>query len=845
MEDILKRFTPEARDELKHYIKEAGGNEVFFVGELNDDQLVEAVEVYARGNEFEAPAMLQAANYGDVVIHNHPSGHLKPSSADVQVASLLGQDNIGFYIIDNEASHVYVVTEPVIEQEKVPINFHLLSEIIGKSGPVAQKLENYEYRPQQIKMLEVVSEAINENKIAIIEAGTGTGKTLAYLLPAITYAVNNKERCVVSTNTINLQEQIINKDIPFLQSVLDLKFKAVLVKGRSNYACKRKLFEAERELDLFSEEGDQNELKAIIEWSKKTADGSKSDLNFVPKKEVWEKIQSESDTSLKVNCPFYKECFFYMARRKAAAADILVANHHLLFADLAVRAAKGPSESAVLPAYERIIFDEAHNLEEVASNYFGAGITYLGLLRILNKLYRKKDGEEKGLLIYLLSKIEKAASWLPRRTYSQAKQNIEEMVVSLENLKSQLTSTMENIFLTVHTIKRRNNSELQEGEIKLRLVPEILNKPSWKEVLTQTKELVRALYHFTAKLDKFLVKIQPIENKLDEIAGSLTVDLKAQQERLDAATNTVDFVLLQFDYDHIRWLEVRQGYKGATIVRLRSSPLEVAPILQETVYKNYKNIIMTSATLTVAGRFDYMKSRLGLDLLEPERVVDLMLPAPFNYEEQAVVLIPSDIPNPNDKKYVEVISDLILRSIKITRGRTFVLFTSYGLLNLIYNRLKSHIEALGINVLKQGGENRHRLLERFKQDITSVLFATDSFWEGVDVHGEALESVIITKLPFRVPSEPVVEARVEAIERRGGNAFLEYTVPQATIKFRQGFGRLIRRKTDRGSILILDKRVIQKSYGRIFLNSLPPCRMVAGPTREVFAELRRFFSKGR
>ncbi|MFQ6115880.1 MAG: ATP-dependent DNA helicase, partial [bacterium] len=286
---------------------------------------------------------------------------------------------------------------------------------------------------------------------------------------------------------------------------------------------------------------------------------------------------------------------------------------------------------------------------------------------------------------------------------------------------------------------------------------------------------------------------------------------------------------------------VKEGYKQSKIVRLRSSPLEVAPILKEALYKVFKNIIMTSATLTVERKFDYVKNRLGLDLIDSERILELSLPAPFNYKNQTMVVIPNDIPAPKDRRFIEELPYLILQSVKISRGRAFVLFTSYGLLNLMFNRLRSDIEALGYNVYKQGQENRHRLLERFKEDASSVLFATDSFWEGVDVHGEALESVIITKLPFKVPSEPVIEARVEAIERRGGNAFLEYTVPQAVIKFRQGFGRLIRRKSDRGSILILDKRVIQKSYGRIFLKSLPECRIISGLNKEVFRELEIFF----
>lgn len=838
MPPIKNRFTSKVRVEIKEHIQEAGGHEVFLVGHLNDDGLVDRVEIYARGNEFEAPALMQVAQQGDVVIHNHPSGTLKPSGADTQVASLLGNDGIGFYIVNNDVSDVYAVVEPFAEKEVVPIKSLELTRIIGQQGPISKKLESYEFRPQQIQMIEFVSQAINEDKIAIIEAGTGTGKTLAYLLPAITYAFNNKQRCVISTNTINLQEQLINKDLPFLESILKNKFKAVLVKGRTNYACKRKLLEAEKDLDLFSEEGDKSELNAIVRWSKTTKDGSKSDLNFVPKAEVWEKIQSESDTSLKTKCPFYNECFFYTARRAAASANILVANHHLLFSDLAVRAVRGASENAVLPAYDRIILDEAHHIEEVATNYFGAGITYLGILRMLNKLFRRKEGLERGLIPFLSSKLTKFARGIPHEKFLKAQKFIQDEAISgVEQLNFFLSETMEQIF---YTVQRLNDSEF--NEIKLRLTSKVIRNKEWQDkILFTTKKLLQEMRRFTAKINEFLRDMEVIQSKLGPTVGSLTVDLQAQSDRLDAAANTIEHVLLKTDEETIRWIEVKEGYKQSKIVRLRHSPLEIAPILKEALYKVFKNIIMTSATLTVERKFDYVKNRLGLDLIDSERILELSLPAPFNYKNQTMVVIPNDIPAPKDRRFIEELPYLILQSVKISRGRAFVLFTSYGLLNLMFNRLRSDIEALGYNVYKQGQENRHRLLERFKEDASSVLFATDSFWEGVDVHGEALESVIITKLPFKVPSEPVIEARVEAIERRGGNAFLEYTVPQAVIKFRQGFGRLIRRKSDRGSILILDKRVIQKSYGRIFLKSLPECRIISGLNKEVFRELEIFF----
>lgn len=842
MSRVDKYLASAAAEETRQHILDACGNEVFFVGRVNADKVVEGVEVYARGNEFSAPALLQVAQQGDVVLHNHPSGVLLPSGADTQVASLLGNDGIGFYIVNNDVSDIYVMVEPFAERTVVPVNTEMLAEVLGETGPIAAKLENYEFRPQQITMMEVVSRSINDNLLAVVEAGTGTGKTLAYLLPAITYAVNNQERIVVSTNTINLQEQIVNKDLPFLQSVLKKTFKAVLVKGRTNYACKRKLEEADIDPDLFSEDDEKSELREILDWARSTRDGSKSDLNFIPKPAVWEKVQSESDTSLKTRCPFYSTCFFYTARRKAAVADVLVANHHLLFSDLAVRAALGASENAILPTYDRIILDEAHNVEEVATNYFGTRVTYFGLLRILGRLYRKKDNSEKGLLIYLSNKLNKLARGFPHEGFIKTQSALQEQgVIGVEKLDELLRATMDSIYAAVQA---QNSRDSEYGEIKLRMTPAILKALDWQENVTKPAEkLVQEIRKFTGKCSELLRKVDKLQTRLQPDLLSLTIDVRAQLARLDQGATDIEQVLLENEASHVRWVEIKKGYNNTIIVRLQCSPLDVAPILKETIFDKFKNVVMTSATLTVEGKFDFLRRRLGLDQVNRDRLLELQLSAPFDYEKQTLVVAPQDVPEPNDSRFADVITDLILESIRITRGRAFVLFTSYGLLNKVFFSVKNQIEALGHNVYKQGNENRHHLLQRFREDTSSVLFATDSFWEGVDVHGESLESVIITKLPFRVPSEPIVEARLEAIERRGGNAFLEYMVPHAAIKFKQGFGRLIRRKTDRGSVLILDRRIIQKYYGRVFLKSLPKCRVVAGPIQQVLSELEAFHAK--
>ena len=837
MPTIEKYFTEPAARATAEFIREAGGNEVFLVGYLNDHLVVESVEVFARGNDTAVPALMQTARPGDVVIHNHPGGELQPSQADLAVASALGNDSIGFYIVNNDVSDLYVVVEPFDVKEATPVDAESLTELFQPEGPLAHTLDQFEFRPAQIEMIRLITRSINEDRIAIVEAGTGVGKTFAYFLPAISHALANKERVVVSTNTINLQEQILHKDLPVLRKVLGQNFRAVLVKGRTNYACLRKLAEARQDLNLFSEEGETAELETILEWARTTKDGSKSDLNIEPSPQVWEKVQSESDTTLRTKCPFYNKCFFYNARRQAATADILVANHHLLFSDLAVRSAAGASENAVLPAYQRIILDEAHNIEDVATNYFGAAMTYLGTRRILNRLYRIKDGQEKGLLTYLRHKLNKLARGVHAEQVTAVQNELQSYSVThVAKINRLLSEVMESLFDNVR-------DENETGEVKVRLTPAVLNSPVWQGIGEQARTLVREMRGLAAALTATLLKIDKMGPLFGWSTTAPTVDARAQLQRLERAAAILEHVLLERDHANIRWVEARLGYKNAKIVRLRSAPLEVAPILKAQVFERFNNVVLTSATLTVRGRFDYLKSRLGLDLLEPERTLEASLPAPFDYETQALVAVPLDLPDPRESTFAEEVPDVILESVRISRGRAFVLFTAYGMLYRLYNRLKPEIEALGYNVYRQGEENRHRLLQRFRDDTSSVLFATDSFWEGVDVQGDALQSVIIVKLPFKVPTEPVVQARIEALERSGRNAFLELSVPQAVIKFRQGFGRLIRSKTDRGSIVILDKRVVRMQYGRVFLESLPKCRLVTGSRAQVFQELRHFFAR--
>ncbi|NUO83804.1 DEAD/DEAH box helicase, partial [candidate division KSB1 bacterium] len=666
---------------MRHEIQHAGGNEVFFVGKVNSEGLVESVQVVARGNKAMVPAITNNVHTGDAVIHNHPSGGLQPSNADASIASQLGNEAVAFYIVNNYVSEIYVVVEPQKQKQIFKLSPDKLAAFLGADGPLVRKLENYEARAPQQTMLKHVAEAFNENKIAVIEAGTGTGKTLAYLLPAIEWSVRNRERTVIATGTINLQEQLINKDIPLLQATHDLNFRAVLVKGRTNYACRRKLLEVSTQLDMFSEPSQQNELQMIVEWAKKTTDGSKSDLGFIPNEAVWEKIQSESDTTLRAKCPFYNECFFYNARRRAATADILVANHHLLFADLAVRSETGGhSEVAVLPKYSRIILDEAHDIEDVASSYFGAATSYHAFLRVLQKLYRVKDGKTTGLLPFTMSKLQKQVHRITDSLFNKFRDRIEGLCEpSVQNVEYHLSAVMERLF--AWGAKQR---KVEYAETKIRLKPEVTRDSFFHDILQkQAKPFLNALQSCTEELAKLNQLFDNVEHFIGDEAVSLAVDLNAQTNRLLEMGEKFKQVLFNNDERLVRWLELKESRWG-NIVRLYNAPLNVSALMQKAVFNAFPTVVMTSATLAVGKSFEFLEERLGLHVVDEQRRLAIKLDSPFDYARQVLVAIPTDIPAPTESGYTAELKKLLSRTLDISQGRAFILFTAYGLLNQVY-----------------------------------------------------------------------------------------------------------------------------------------------------------------
>jgi ATP-dependent DNA helicase DinG len=830
-------FTPDSRALMRFEIARAKGNEVFFIGHTNLDGVVYEVEAIARGSKQAVPAILSRAAGSDMVIHNHPDGDLTPSSADLEIASVAGNQGIGFAIVDNDCTRCYVVVAPHLDHKGELLSLEEVGRVFSADGLLAGSLKGYEQRDEQLRMALTVSEAFNRDRVALVEAGTGTGKSLAYLVPSILWAVRNNERVVISTNTINLQEQLIRKDLPFLARHCGVEFKAALIKGRSNYTCLRKLESAEAEPGLFPDDS-STELTAIIDWSKGAKDGCRSDLSFTPHAGVWEEICCEADQCGRSRCKHFNRCFFYRARREASAARILVVNHALLLSDIVLKQENGYDATAILPPFSRLIFDEGHHLEDVATSHLSLIISRSAILKQLHRLVPHKSNRS-GLLNILSNRL---ARDLP--------ESMDALYTELSGLleTSLLPKTLDVVHLTEQTMDWLAISINQEPggdgrERKLRITPEVEAKIFWQELRGRIRTLSDALGDYTSALRSLVRRSGDLPEQLKEKLANQLLDIAGIEGRLQTMSDGLLFMISDPE-GYCRWIETSSGHRGVQ-ARLCAAPLDISGQVKQNILDRLKTIIVTSATLTVGGEFGYLKKRTGFNLLDKARLDEMRLASPFDYANQVFAAVPDDMPDPTAPGFREALQASILRAVTISRGGAFILFTSYDLLNKVHTSLASELARLGLTTLKQGETGRHALLARFRKEQHAVLFGTDSFWEGVDVKGEALRLVIITRLPFQVPTEPVQQARSERIDASGGNSFREFSIPQAVIKFRQGFGRLIRSRDDRGAVLILDRRVSTKGYGKIFLRSLPDTALVRGDSDEVFTKMEAFFSDRR
>lgn len=839
-EDARKRVGPRAADIMRYEIDAAGGSEVFFAATLDDSGLVAQVRVLARGHASAVPAILEGLKSREVVIHNHPTGDLEPSDADLDLASVYSQHGHGVFIVDNALERVYAVIEPFTDEPRLPLETGSMESMFRVDGPLARVLSNFEVRPQQIEMMEAVTDSLNHDAIAVIEAPTGVGKTVAYLVPAVEWALNNRERVVISTRTINLQEQIVFKDIPQLERAFDRPFKTVLVKGRSNYLCPRKMERARSESELFGDEQEREELTRLDEWARKTEDGSRSELSWRPSPGVWERVCSDSDTCTTAQCNAAGNCFVTRARREIAKADILVVNHHMLFSDLRIKRELGQFQTVgILPSYQRLIIDEAHHIEDSATEYFGTEATRNGAMAMLGRLARMERGRDRGLLAYIRLRLSHEAKSLSALELEQLLDSIEtELIPALETARQSL----ETAFAAIRDYTAANCGQVGR-DIKWRLTDGIVSRDDFRrlhaEQVAPAVEALQALVQRCSALHRKLRQIEPESGQDERPLALESAQLNGIVDRIVRLGNTLaEATSDRIEDNTVRWIEI--DAQNARIVRLVRSPLEIAKPMQESVYPHIRTIAMTSATLSVAGEFGFFRDRLGLTAEAGRDVQETRLDSPFDFESQSMAAVVADAPAPDHPDFLAACSDTIEEILAITGGHAFILFTSFYALNEVYKRIATTLERRHIPVLRQGDAPRSQLLDRFRSDAASVLLGTDSFWEGVDVPGDALQCVILPRLPFRVPTEPILQARAESIEIAGGNAFMDYTVPMAVIKFRQGIGRLIRRRSDRGSIVVLDSRVVTKRYGRIFLDSLHGVRLVKGPQTAILMALRNF-----
>jgi ATP-dependent DNA helicase DinG len=648
-----------------------------------------------------------------------------------------------------------------------------LYSFFAPGGALSRSHPAYEFRRGQLQMAEAVEQAITERRHLLAEAGTGTGKTLAYLLPAI----RSGKRVIVSTGTKNLQEQLFGKDIPFLEQVLfpnqEGKLRVCYMKGRNNYLCRQKLYDLKNQ-PILRELAEIDQYRAIAEWEEQTQTGDRAEISGLPESSaLWHKIDARSDACTGQKCRQFERCFITEMRRRALESDLIIVNHHLFFADLSIKRAAGSAPDAgVLPEAGIVIFDEAHELEDIAGSYFGVSVSNL--------------------------------------RFDELARDIETTLRQRQTLLAKIVSACANL---------RERSQFFFG-----LIPAGEGRFAFSNRREFLEENGDEYISIMNALTRVMGELEGIKEKPEEV---FQFTRRAEELRVQ-----LSFILESKDRNTVFWIERRgglgRGRSGTRIVSLQATPIDVSQLLRQTLFENFDTAVLTSATLAVSGGFEYIQRRLGLDHSRA-----LIVPSHFDYSRQALLYVPPDLPDPRSDQFASRAAQAMRRVLEITRGRAFCLFTSYSQMQDIYERLLGELE---YPMLIQGSAPRHALLEEFRTTPNAVLFATSSFWQGVDVQGEQLSCVIIDRLPFAVPNDPVVAARIAAIASEGGNAFMEYQVPGAVIALKQGFGRLIRSLQDRGLLVLLDNRIHRQRYGRVFLESLPNYGVVNG-----LADVERFF----
>lgn len=800
--DIRNRFSEESLKEIGRILQENENKSIILKATFDENELIKNPVFLAENKKKVLENITTNFKREEVYIRVAKGNQLYPSDLELEISEdLYNKKNVAFCILSNKLDDFYFVQDiDRINLDKIDI-----APFFEKEGVLAKSIKNFEYREEQKNMALSVQQGINENKKIVVEAGTGTGKTLAYLIPAIKWAIQNQKKIIIATNTINLQEQLLYKDIPIVRSIIDEKFSYALVKGRNNYLCKRLFNEVSIkgnvDLDLFSSES-KEQLEHILKWGNKTETGDKSELPFEVNGDVWELVQSTTELCIGKKCPHRKQCFYMRTRREKIDANVLIANHHLFFADLNVRANTDfDSEYLILPKYDMVIFDEAHNIESVARSYFSTEISKFSFNRLVNRIFSKSNKrKQKPALNRLEESVDRANLENPG-IYDLTLENIKDSIQVLQIVAEEYFEELRKVF---------DNGN--ENGVKKVLTSYEMKKSNFLENSREKKEKFQNLLKdFMNLLEAFLNLLDGEKDKNPDI-----INFKNHINIYKAFIDSFLFINNLSEEEYIYWIDINAK---RTNVVLTATPLNIAKKLNTSLFENINRLVFASATLTADRNFNYFKKSIGL--LE-EECIEEIIDSPFNYDEQMKVYIPTNIQD-SDKLdlFYEDAANFILSILLKTQGKAFILFTSYTMLNQVYYSIKNELLENNFEIFLHGEKPRSQLITEFKKAINPILFGTTSFWEGVDVQGDNLSNVIIVKLPFLVPTDPIVSAISKKIEEEGGNSFFDYQLPEALIKFKQGIGRLIRNKTDKGNIFILDNRIIKKNYGVSFINVIP------------------------
>ena len=689
------------------------------------------------------------------------------------------------------------------------LNTDEVAAILEHGGLFSRTFPNYEFRTQQVEMLRAITESLNNNRHLLIEAGTGTGKSMAYLVPTAMWAIQNKTRVVISTNTINLQDQLINKDIPDLRRALGVDLRAVVVKGRGNYLCPRRMESMRRHGPQNADE--MRVFSKILVWTQSSETGDRVELNLSSpsEREIWTRLSAEDDGCTTETCLQRTggACPFFRVRQASQSAHILIVNHALLLADIA-------TGSRVLPEYHYLVVDEAHHMEEATTSALGFSTNQPALEQMLREL----GGANSGGLGRLMEALQGA---LMPSDYA----SLNNLVNQASDQAFHFQDSIREFFSAIDTflMEQRDGKPVGAYAHQERILPATRKVPAWLEVEVAWEDVERPLKSLLENLTHILMGLGEIQDELNEDAQEAISYLNGLYRRMAELMQALTGMVFQPDADTIYWAEISSGGKR---IALNTAPLHIGPLMQKHLWNEKSVVIMTSATLTTTGEFDYIRGRLNA-----QEAYDMTLGSPFDYENAAMLYIANDIPEPSDRNgHQRALEQGILNLAQATGGRLLVLFTSYDQLKRTGQSIQSLLSRANIRLYEQGdGASPHALVENFRADDRAVLLGTRSFWEGVDLPGDDLQAIVIAKLPFDVPSDPIVAARSETFE----DPFSEYSLPEAILRFRQGFGRLIRTQSDRGIVAILDRRVMTKRYGKLFLNSLPSCTTRVGPLSDL------------